>query len=119
MFTALFFHKTVEWALTVGNCREEPKVTPCWNCFFDLLFVAIVIIIIHYGLTQKTLAFSLPVKELFLSSQGDKLTLPSYEKKNLTRTFQRLANPEMFCKTEDPLCSSSSLSLALCSAFCL
>ena len=77
MVTALFFYKTVEWALTVGNCPEEPKVTPCWNCFFDLLFVAIVIIIIHYGLTQKTLAFSLPVNMPFLSSQGDKLTLVS------------------------------------------
>lgn len=41
----------------------------------------------------------------------------SCEKKNLTHTFQRLANPEMFCKTESPLCSTSSLSLALCSAF--
>ena len=117
MVTAFLFHKTVEWALTVGNCREEPKVTPCWNCFFDLLFVAIVIIIIHYGLPQMTLPFNLPVNVPFLSSQGDKLTLPSYEEKNLTLTFQRLANHEMFCKTEDPLCSTSSLSLALYSAF--
>ena len=102
-----------------GELSRRTKSDSMSNCFFDLLFVAIVIIIIHYGLPQMTLPFNLPVNVPFLSSQGDKLTLPSYEKKNLTRTFQRLANPEMFCKTEDPLCSSSSLSLALCSAFSL
>ena len=68
MVTAFLFHKTVEWALTVGNCREEPKVTPCWNCFFDLLFVAIVIIIIHYVLPRTTLPFNLTVNVPFLSS---------------------------------------------------
>ena len=92
MVTALFFHKIVEWTLTVGNWSEEPKVTPCWNCFFGLLVVAIVIIIIHHGLPQKTLPFSLTANVPFLSSQGDKLTLPSYEKKKLTHTFQRLAH---------------------------
>ena len=62
----------------------EPKLTPCWNCFFDLLFVVIVIIIEHNGLSQKTLPFCLMVKVPFLSSQGDKPTLPGYEKKKLT-----------------------------------
>ena len=28
----------------------ENKLTPCWNCLFDLLFLAVVIIIIHNGL---------------------------------------------------------------------
>ena len=92
MVTALFFHKTVEWTLTVGNWSEEPKVTPCWNCFFDLLVVAIVIIIEHNGLPQKTLPFSLIANVPFLSSLGDKLTLHTYEKKKLTHTFQRLAH---------------------------
>ena len=32
-----FFHKIVEWTLTLGNCnREEPNLTTCWICFFYL-----------------------------------------------------------------------------------
>ena len=46
----------------MGNCcREEPILTPCWNCFFDLLFVAAVIIIIYNGLPQKTQSLCLTV----------------------------------------------------------
>ena len=36
-------------------CREEPILTPFWKCFFDLLFVAVVTIIIHNDLPQRTL----------------------------------------------------------------
>ena len=74
------------------QCGTEPTLTPCCNCFFDLLFVAIVIIIEHNGLPQKTLPFSLIANVPFLSSLGDKLTLHTYEKKKLTHTFQRLAH---------------------------
>ena len=116
MVTALFSHKTMEWTLTVRN-RTEPMLTPCCNCFFDLLFVAIVIIIERNRLPQKTLPFCLTVNVPFLSSQGDELTLPSYEKKKLTHTFQRLAHPDMFCKIEDLFYFASSVSLALYSAF--
>ena len=37
-----FFHKTVKWILTVGNCnREEPNLTTCWICFsFTLTFAS-------------------------------------------------------------------------------
>ena len=31
-------------------CREEPILTPCWNCSFNLLYVAFVTIIMHNGL---------------------------------------------------------------------
>ena len=100
----------------VWQWGTEPKLTPCWNRFFDLLFVVIVILIEHNGLPQKTLPFCLTVKVPFLSSQGDELTLPSYEKKKLTHTFQRLAHPEMFCKIEDPflLCFLSVSSSLFC-----
>ena len=36
-------------------CREEPVLTPFWKCFFDLLFIAVVTIIIHNDLPQRTL----------------------------------------------------------------
>ena len=101
------------------QCGTEPTLTPCCNCFFDVLFVAIVIIIERNGLPQKTLPFCLTVNVPFLSSQGDELTLPSYEKKKLTHTFQRLAHPDMFCKIEDLFYFASSVSLALYSAFWL
>ena len=78
--------------VTSGIIVAQKPILTCWNCFFGLLVVAIVIIIIHHGLPQKTLPFSLTANVPFLSSQGDKLTLPSYEKKKLTHTFQRLAH---------------------------
>ena len=34
-------------------CRDKPTLTPCCNCFFNLLFVAFVIIIIHNGLPPR------------------------------------------------------------------
>ena len=36
-------------------CREESILNPCWNCFFDLLYIVFVIIIMHNGLPQRTL----------------------------------------------------------------
>ena len=30
-------------------CRDEPILTPCWSCLFDLLSAAVVIISIHNG----------------------------------------------------------------------
>ena len=33
-------------------CREKPILTPPWNCFFDLLSIAFIIIITHNGLPQ-------------------------------------------------------------------
>ena len=42
--------------------EKKPLLTPCWNCFFDLLFVAIVIIIIQNGLSQRILPPCLTVK---------------------------------------------------------
>ena len=37
---------------TWSCCREEPILTPFWNCFFDLLLIAFVIIIILNGLPK-------------------------------------------------------------------
>ena len=49
----------IKWSPKPGrkkNCyREEPSLTPCWNCFFDLFFVAVAVIIIYSGLPQRTL----------------------------------------------------------------
>ena len=43
-------------------CRENPNLTPCWNCFFDLLFIAFLVIIIQNGLPQRILPLCLTVK---------------------------------------------------------
>ena len=51
------------------GCREEPILTPCWNCFFHLLFVAFVTIIIHTDLPQRTLSLFLTVKLKYQASQ--------------------------------------------------
>ena len=51
------------------GCREEPILTPCWNCFFNLLFVAFVTIIIHTDLPQRTLSLFLTVKLKYQASQ--------------------------------------------------
>ena len=42
--------------------EKRSILIPCWNCFFDLLFVAIVIIIIQNGLPQRILPLWLTVK---------------------------------------------------------
>ena len=39
--------------------RKKPLLTPRWNCFFDLLSVAFVIIITHTGLPQRILPLCL------------------------------------------------------------
>ena len=43
--------------LTSSCCREEPILTPRWNYSFDLLSIALVILIIHNGLPQRILPF--------------------------------------------------------------
>ena len=42
--------------------EKKPILTPHWNSFFDLLFIAFVIIIIQNGLPQKILPLCLTVK---------------------------------------------------------
>ena len=42
-----------------GYCREKSILIPCCKCFFDLLSIAFVIIIIHNGLPQRILPFCL------------------------------------------------------------
>ena len=70
-----FFHKTVEWTLTVGNCnREEPNLTTRWICFFDfnlclpLLLFTKRILSVHNGLPRGTLFLCLNVKPKCLCS---------------------------------------------------
>ena len=48
--------------ISIIIAERKPILTPCWNCFFDLLFVAFVIIIIQYGLPQRILYLCLTVK---------------------------------------------------------
>ena len=43
-------------------CREKLILTPCRSCFFDLLFVAFVIIITYNGLPQIILSLCLTVQ---------------------------------------------------------
>ena len=86
-------------------CREKPILTPCWNYFFDLLFIAFVITIIYNSLPQRTLPLCLTVKLKCLCLAHRKIIwpCPPVKKKRLTHPFQRLVIPlEMFCKTEDP-----------------
>ena len=42
--------------------KEESILTLCWNCLFDLFFVAFVITVIHNGLPQRILPFCLTIK---------------------------------------------------------
>ena len=42
-------------AIYLHCCQEKPILTSCWNCFFDLLSIAFVIIIIQNGLPQRIL----------------------------------------------------------------
>ena len=46
----------------MSSVAEKPILTLCWNYFFDLLFVAVVIIIIHNDLPQRILPLGLTVK---------------------------------------------------------
>ena len=50
---------------TQGRAAEKPILTPWWNCFFDLFFVAFVIIITQKGLPQIILPLCLAVKVPF------------------------------------------------------
>ena len=50
-------------------CRENPNLTPCWNCFFDLLFIAFLVIIIQNGLPQRILPLCLTIKLKCLCSE--------------------------------------------------
>ena len=55
--------KTTELFKKTGDVAErKPILTPCWNCFFDSLFVAFVITIMHNGLPRRTLTLCLTVK---------------------------------------------------------
>ena len=45
-----------------NGAGRRPILTPCWNCFFDMLFAAFVIIIIQNGLPQRILPLCLTVK---------------------------------------------------------
>ena len=68
---------TTDLELDRSEChREEPILTPLWNCFFDSLFAAV--IIIHKWHTSKDPA-PLPVKVPLFSSQRDNMTLPTCE----------------------------------------
>ena len=48
---------------------RKPILTPCWNCFSDLLFIAFVIIIIQNGLPQRILTLCLTIKLKCLCSE--------------------------------------------------
>ena len=54
--------------LMVTTCREKPVLTPYWKCFFDLIFVVFVIIIVHNGLPQIALPLCLKLRVLFVQS---------------------------------------------------
>ena len=49
--------------------EKRSILTPCWNCFFDLLFEAFVIIIIQNGLPQRILPLCMTIKLKCLCSE--------------------------------------------------
>ena len=52
-----------------NGAGRRPILTPCWNCFFDMLFAAFVIIIIQNGLPQRILSLCLTVNLKCLCSE--------------------------------------------------
>ena len=55
------YRAEANWSPGQKYCREEPILTPLWNCFFDSLFPAVVIIIIHNGLPLRTVPLCLTI----------------------------------------------------------
>ena len=56
----------------VKSLQRRTNSDSSWNCFFGLLFVAVVIIIIHNGLPQRILPLCLTVKlKCFCSAQRE------------------------------------------------
>ena len=53
----------------MSSVAEKPILIPCWNYFFDLLFIAVVIIIIHNDLPQRILLLGLTVELQCLCSE--------------------------------------------------
>ena len=49
--------------------KKKPILAPCWDHFFDLLFIAFVIIIIQYDWPQKLLPLYQTVKLKCLCSE--------------------------------------------------
>ena len=55
--------------ISIIIAERKPILTPFWNCFFDLLFIVFVLIIIQYGLPQRILHLCLTVKLKSLCSE--------------------------------------------------
>ena len=122
MVIVLFSHTIMEWVLTVGNFLwEQPILTPCWHCFFDLLFIVVAIIIIHDGLPQTTLPFCANGKLKCFCSAHRQIIWPCLPLKGGDEhtAFKGWPFQGMFCNTEDPFYLTSSLSPVLYSAFSL
>ena len=83
-------------------CREKSILTLRWHCFFDLLFVAFVIIITQNGLPQRILPFCLTVKLQCLCSEP---SLPVYRRKVMGLD---LDTAKHFSGSLSPLPSSTS-----------
>ena len=90
------------WKQGVSVAEKKPILTPCWNYFFDLLFVAFVIIITQNGLPQRILPFCLTVKLQCLCSEP---SLPVYRRKVMGLD---LDTAKHFSGSLSPLPSSTS-----------
>jgi len=55
--------------ISIIIAERKPILTPFSNCFFDLLFIVFVLIIIQYGLPQRILHLCLTVKLKSLCSE--------------------------------------------------
>ena len=55
--------------ISIIIAERKPILTSFWNCFFDLLFIVFVLIIIQYGLPQRILHLCLTVKLKSLCSE--------------------------------------------------
>ena len=105
---------TLIWVSGMRFLQGRVNLTLSWNCFFELLFIAFVIIIIYIGLPQKTLSVCLTIKPKCLCL-GPYPTVDGYTKEKInTSPPQGLLFQEIFVRlmafciyllTALPLCS--------------
>lgn len=117
-----FSTRLMDWTKMGEIVVEKNRLwLPVGTVSFDLLFLAIAIIVLRNGLPQRTMSLCLAVKLECLCSAHRETIWPFPPMKGRDEHTPSKDRPlgEMFYKTEDPFDFPSSLSLALCSVFWL